>query len=298
MAAKRSTKRCVGALLAPAAVGLARLGHGRGERQQAADGVARAVDGARLDQLGNRVQRHHHGGLGPLADQEGAGDGHRHQRRNAQLATRQRRQPLAVDAKARQADGQRRHRHAGDLPGAGVGGGKVDRLGPQRQQQGGGQLGGLAALAAAGVGGAGRLAQALGFQAGGGDGLLDGRPGAVGRVHRQRARAQVEAQAAHRGLALQRAADLCLLAGAVHVGNAQQQGAARRQRREVDRPRRHFTGGAAAIGVGVGMGVIVVVVVPMSMRMTVRVDVGVGGAAAHGTFQWRSVGPSGILKTL
>jgi hypothetical protein len=116
-----------------------------------------------------------------------------------------------------------------------------------------------AALAAAGVGGAGRLAQALGFQAGGGDGLLDGRPGAVGRVHRQRARAQVEAQAAHRGLALQRAADLGLLAGAVHVGNAQQQGAARRQRREVDRPRRHFTGGAAAIGVGVG------VVVPMSM---------------------------------
>ena len=35
-----------------------------------------------------------------------------------------------------------------------------------------------------------------------------------------------------------------------------------------------------------------------ALRMTVRVDVGDGGAAAHGTLQWRSVGPSGILKTL
>jgi hypothetical protein len=50
------------------------------ERQQPADRIAGAVDGAGFDQLGDRVQRHDHRGLGPLADDEGAGNGHRHQR--------------------------------------------------------------------------------------------------------------------------------------------------------------------------------------------------------------------------
>jgi hypothetical protein len=86
----------------PAAVGLLHLGLFGRQRQQALDGVARAVHGARLDQLGNGIQRHHHRGLGPLADDEGAGDGHRHQRVDVQAPAHQRGEALLVGVEAGQ----------------------------------------------------------------------------------------------------------------------------------------------------------------------------------------------------
>ena len=136
----------------PATVRLAHVGLVRRQCQQAADGIAGPVDRTRLDRLGQRVQRHHHRRLGPLADQEGSGHGHRHQRIDVEAATPQRRQPLAIDRKARQRDGRRRQAHAcqraqtevGDMPGMTAGRtergftmttGPGDQLGQQRQTQ-------------------------------------------------------------------------------------------------------------------------------------------------------------------
>jgi hypothetical protein len=78
----------------PAAIGLAHRGFLRRHRQQALDRIAGAVDRARLDRLGDGVQRHHHRGFGPLADREGARDGHGHQRVDVQPPVAQRRQPF------------------------------------------------------------------------------------------------------------------------------------------------------------------------------------------------------------
>ena len=64
----------------PAAIGLANRCLLRRHRQQALDGVSRAVHGPGLDRLGDGVQRHHHRGFRPLADREGARHGHGHQR--------------------------------------------------------------------------------------------------------------------------------------------------------------------------------------------------------------------------
>jgi hypothetical protein len=72
----------------------------RRHRQQALDGVARAVHGTRLDRLGDGVQRHHHRGFRPLADREGARHGHGHQRVDVQPPVAQRRQTLLVDVEA------------------------------------------------------------------------------------------------------------------------------------------------------------------------------------------------------
>ena len=55
-----------------------------------------AVNGFGFDQLGNRVQRHHHRGLWPLANQKRTCDDHRHQGIDVELATPQSRQPHFV----------------------------------------------------------------------------------------------------------------------------------------------------------------------------------------------------------
>ena len=139
---------------------------------------------------------------------------------------------------------------------------------------------GLAALAAAwGRRRRWSRAQALGFRPAA-MGLLDDRPGAVGRPP-PAMRARVEAQAAHRGLASSARWRICAssLAQSISSGNAQQQGA-RRQRREVDR-RAAISQAAPPQSGRRGDGR------SQGGRAHVHardgaVDVGDGGAAAHG----------------
>ncbi|MNO84053.1 hypothetical protein D3C76_753830 [compost metagenome] len=63
----------------PAAIGLQHRGLLRGHLHQAADGVARPVQGFGLDQLGHGEQEHHHRRFRPLPDEDRAGHGDTHQ---------------------------------------------------------------------------------------------------------------------------------------------------------------------------------------------------------------------------
>ena len=72
---------CVGV----AAIGLLHLGGAGGAGQQLPKGVAGAVHGLVFQALGGNVQGHHHGRLGPLANQKGPGHGHSHQGMDAQV---------------------------------------------------------------------------------------------------------------------------------------------------------------------------------------------------------------------
>ena len=101
---------------APCAIGLAHFGHGRRQIQQSFNGMAGAIHRARLDPFRQRIQRHHHGRLGPLPDDKSTGHGHRHQGGNAELAAQQQSQPLAVHAKARQRNGHAGQCHAQHIP--------------------------------------------------------------------------------------------------------------------------------------------------------------------------------------
>ena len=104
-----------------------------GHVQQAGDGAARAVHGARFQMLGQGVKRHHHCRLGPLANGESARNGHGHQRADGKPRAPERRQPLGIRAKARQQHRQRRQRHARCGPGFRREG--VPQLRAQRQRQ-------------------------------------------------------------------------------------------------------------------------------------------------------------------
>jgi hypothetical protein len=95
-------------LFAPLAVGLLHRGHVRGHLHQAADGVARTVQRAGLDQLGHGEQHHHHGRFRPLADQHRTGHGDAHQRVDVEVAVLQGDPALLVGAQAAAEDrGQR-----------------------------------------------------------------------------------------------------------------------------------------------------------------------------------------------
>ena len=59
--------------------------------QASLDSVSGPVHRLGFDEFGNRVQGHHHRGFRPLPNEECAGDGHRHQRIDVQLAAQQRR---------------------------------------------------------------------------------------------------------------------------------------------------------------------------------------------------------------
>jgi hypothetical protein len=72
-----------------AAVGLQHIGGLGRQLQQIADGQAGLVHGLVFDALGRCIKRHDHGGFGPLADDEGARDGHGHQGMNAELEAQQ-----------------------------------------------------------------------------------------------------------------------------------------------------------------------------------------------------------------
>ena len=80
----------------------------RAEVEQAADSIARAVHRTRFDGFGDGVERHHHGGLWPLAYEESARDRYRHQCVDVQLELAQGGQAFLIGRKARQGDGNQR----------------------------------------------------------------------------------------------------------------------------------------------------------------------------------------------
>ncbi|MNN10695.1 hypothetical protein D3C81_1236250 [compost metagenome] len=100
--------------LTPLAIGLPHGRHVGGELHQAADGIACPVQGACLDQLGDREQHHHHGRLRPLADQHSTGHGNAHQRVDVEVAVFQGDPALLVGAQAATQD--RRQGQGGHQP--------------------------------------------------------------------------------------------------------------------------------------------------------------------------------------
>ena len=123
----------------PLAVSRLHLGLVGTERQQRADGVARAADGCFFYALGQRVQGHHHRRLGPLANGKSAGDGHRHQRIHAQLPAQQRPHARAVNAQTGQQNGRRCQHHASALPQRRIRPQQVQQLSTSGSEQGGGK---------------------------------------------------------------------------------------------------------------------------------------------------------------
>jgi hypothetical protein len=211
----------------PAAIGLLHLGLLGREREQALDRVARAVHGAGFDQFGNRIERHHHRGLGPLADDEGARHGDGHQRIDVEAAAHQRAEALLVGVEAGQADGCEREHHLGGHEALAIEGEERDRLGRDGQHQRGDQAREADAHArdACRCGRDGCIAEGLGLEAGLADRIE--RMGQGKRVGRDGHRAFTEAKAKARDALdrLERAADLGFLDRAIHRGNAKEQGA-------------------------------------------------------------------------
>ena len=109
--------------------------HGRCQIQQALDGVAGAVHCFGFNPFGNRVQRHHHGGFRPLANQKRTGDGYRHQRIDAKLAAQQCRNAFFVGVNACQRNGHCRCRHAHVRPHPLASCEKRQQLSPHSQRQ-------------------------------------------------------------------------------------------------------------------------------------------------------------------
>ena len=116
----------------------ARLPHqcrGRCQIQQALDGVAGAVHRLGFNPFGNRVQRHHHGGFRPLANQKRTGDRHSHQRIDAKLAAQQRRNAFFVGVNACQRNGHGGGCHAHVRPHPLASCEKRQQLSPHSQRQ-------------------------------------------------------------------------------------------------------------------------------------------------------------------
>ena len=109
----------------------------RRQVEQALDGVTRPIHGAGLDQFGNGIQGHDHRRLGPLADQEGTGHGHTHQRVHVQLPAPQCRHAFAIGRNAGQPDGDDGQCHTEALERQCVGREEIQRFRtdgqPQRQ---------------------------------------------------------------------------------------------------------------------------------------------------------------------
>ena len=210
----------------PAAVGLAHQGFLGRHFQQAFDGVAGAIDGPRLDRLGDGIQRHHHGSLWPLPDHESAGDGHRHQRIDVQPPMAQRRQTFFVDVEASQPDGGSRQRQARGLPDLRVRSEETKHLRADGEQQGATQppcaarAGAMVMAVGPGLRTRRRVASlvlhGLRIEAGFADrnqGLFDGNRWCVDG---HRALTQLEGHRADTGDVLDCAPDFRLLAGTVH----------------------------------------------------------------------------------
>ena len=213
----RNLRRCH---RCPAPVRLAHLGRFGRKVQQALDGIARPVHRAALDQFGNGVKGHDHGGLGPLTNEKSAGHGHRHQRVDVQPPLQQGGKPLAIGGKARQPDGGGRQRHAHPLENRRVRGQKGHGLSSngqtQRQSQASQALcAGFVSMVIARFPGSHGLRVKPGL-ADRGQGLGDH---IVGCVNGESACAELKTQPAHPGNGFQRPADLAFFCGAVHGGN-------------------------------------------------------------------------------
>ena len=76
----------------------------RGMSEQRADGVSRASRGKRLDRFADLVERHHHGGFGPGAEQASADHGNAHERAHVERESKQVFQTAQDRAHARQRD--------------------------------------------------------------------------------------------------------------------------------------------------------------------------------------------------
>jgi hypothetical protein len=215
----------------PPAIGLLYGSLLGGQGQQALDRIAGAIDRACLDRLGDGVQRHHHGRLGPLPDDEGASDGHGHQGVDIQAPLAQRRQPLLVDIEAGQPDGGGRHREPRGLPGLRVRGEEADQLRADGQRQsarkppGSARPGAVLVVLRPGACAAGRRGARFRHRLRIEAGLADRHEGLLDRrwrgVDGHRARPELKRHRADVGDMGDRATDLRLFAGAVHRRDAE-----------------------------------------------------------------------------
>ena len=112
----------------PGTIGLAHRGLFRGHLHQAADGVARPVQGLGLNQLGHGEQEHHHRRFRPLANQDRARHRDAHQGIDIEVEVLQGNPALLVGGKA--AAENRHQRHQRDYPG-GCHTSEMQHLGPQ-----------------------------------------------------------------------------------------------------------------------------------------------------------------------
>ena len=99
-------------MLRPAAISLQHAGLLRRQCQQPANGIAGAGQRARFDLLGQTEQHHHHGRLGPLADQRSAGHRDTHQRVDIQGTVPHRNPALAIGIQPADRDGCQRQQRA------------------------------------------------------------------------------------------------------------------------------------------------------------------------------------------
>ena len=248
------------------------VGDMRRQREQALNRVARAVHRPRLDRLGHRVQGHHHRGLGPLADREGAGHRDGHQRIDVKPAMAQRRQALLVDVEAGEPDRHGRDHEAGGAPGGGLRREVADGLGRDRQQQRRRQrqhsaMGAFMVLVVVVAMGRapGRTGRGhrLRVEAEPADGPQRGRRRGLVGIEGQQPSAELEPQPANARQPFEGAADLGFFGRAVHRGDAEAVAAQRARRRGI----RRGLGAAGPAGTAAVVGEVVVVVV-------VRVAVG------------------------
>ncbi|MNZ63164.1 hypothetical protein D3C78_813040 [compost metagenome] len=115
--------------LTPLAIGVLYGGEVRAQLHQAANSVARAVQRARFDQLGDSEQEHDHGRFRPLANQHRAGHSDAHQRVDIEVAVLQGNPALLVGTQATTED--RHQGNQGNHPGRRQFG-EMNRLGTQR----------------------------------------------------------------------------------------------------------------------------------------------------------------------
>ena len=218
-------------LAQPRAIGLTHLGQGWRQIQYVPDGAACAINRARLDPFGNGVQRHHHGSLGPLPDEESARHRYGHERIDIEFAAQQRLQTLAVHRNTRQRNGQRSYCHAGHRPRQGMRHKEVNAFGQQSKPQRRPHLDQIPAIAA-------RLPRIMCAAITGSNIVCASSNGlhpvpdlrnssndqlhySIRRIHQQGALPQAKLQAANTVDRVQRLADFVFFHYAIHIGNAQ-----------------------------------------------------------------------------
>ena len=209
----------------PRTVSLAHLDLWRRQCQQAGDGVSRALDRPGFDELGKRVQGHHHRSFGPLADDERASHRNGHQRVDVQLSVQQCAQPLAEHAESRQRDSACGDGHPHHVPREGARREEMNQFRSECHGQGGHEAQDLCTLRLRRVLGRRRCGERLGLEASRVDGCDDRLPSRRRGVDAQGTSRQVEAKASDFGEALQRTTYLALLGRAVHRRNAKKQAA-------------------------------------------------------------------------